>query len=117
MIIIVGVLYWLFFILVGNIGVQSFWTSLETSKGLSAFYPFTKGSEYGLSFFLWNIIMSILLQFSYGPYLQKYASMHKHKTVSRSYLLGLLFSQGRFYIILGIGVAALVVMGPKPPEH
>ena len=116
MIIIVGSLYWLFFVLIGDIGIQQFWTKLETAKGIHAFYPFAKGSEYGYTFFLWTTVMAILLQFSYGPYLQKYASMDKPKTVSRSYLLGMIFSQGRTYIILGIGVIAMVVVGSQVPE-
>lgn len=116
MIIIVGSLYWLFFVLVGDIGIQSFWTKLETTKGIHAFYPFAEGSEYGYTYFLWTTIMSILLQFSYGPYLQKYASMDKPKTASRSYLIGMLFSQGRTYIIIGIGVVAMVAVGSQVPE-
>jgi len=116
MIIIVGSLYWVFFLVLGKIGLQNFWSGLEKLKGLEGVYPFTVGSEYGVFYFVWMMTMSILLQFSYGPYLQKYASMDRPKTVSRSYLLGTLFSNGRTFIILGLGVAALVATGAKTPE-
>ena len=41
MIIIIGVLYWLFFVLVGKIGIQDYWAGLENTKGVKGFYPFT----------------------------------------------------------------------------
>jgi SSS family solute:Na+ symporter len=116
MIIIVGSLYWLFFVLVADLGVQNFWTKIELYKGLNGVYSFGEGSEYGIFYFLWLTIMSILLQFSYGPYLQKYASMDKPKTARRSYLIGMIFGQGRTYIIIGIGAAALAALGPDAPS-
>jgi len=116
MIIIVGALCCLFVLLVDNIGVQNFWTRVEETRGLRGFYPFAKGSEYGIFFFLWLVLMSILNQFSYGPYLQKYASMEKPKTVRRSFLIGSIFGSGRGYIILCLGAAALVVLGSNVPE-
>jgi len=115
MILIVGALYWLFIIIVDNIGVQEFWSGLEAAKGKAGVYPFTQGNEYGIFYFLWVLTMSILLQFSYGPYLQKYASMDKPKTASRSYMLGMLFSHGRTYIIMGFGIAAMVALGSAAP--
>jgi len=116
MILIVGSLYWVFLLLVDKIGLQNFWTGLENAKGREGVFPFGKDSEYGIFYFLWLTLMSVLLQFSYGPYLQKYASMDKPKTVSRSYLIGHIFGSGRTFIIMGIGVAALVVLGPAGPE-
>jgi SSS family solute:Na+ symporter len=116
MIIIVGALYWLFFVLIDDIGLNTFWTNIAQTKGLKGFYSFAPGSEYGVTFFLWMLIMSILLQFSYGPYLQKYASMDKPKTARLSYMIGMIFSNGRSYIILGLGVAALAVLGTSVPE-
>ena len=78
--------------------------------------PFAAGSEaYGWRWFIWLNVMTILLQFSYGPYLQQYASMDKPKTVSRSYLLGTIFGSGRSLMIFGLGVAAVAVMGTNPP--
>jgi len=117
MIIIMGVLYWLFCMLVYDMGLQAFWTGLETAKGKAGVYPCTgeKGS-YGVIWFLWLLIMSILLQFSYGPYLQKYASMDRPRTVRLSALLGGLFGSGRTFVILGLGVLALVSMGSHAPS-
>lgn len=116
MILIVVAVYGVFFLLIEKIGLQQFWSSLEESKGLSGFYPFTgEAGSYGTVWFSWLMLMSILLQFSYGPYLQKYASMDKPKTVSRSYLLGQIFGNGRTFVILGLGVAALAAMGPDMP--
>jgi len=115
-ILIMGVLCWLLFLLVGRIGLQNYWTGLEQAHGLSGFNPFASGGEsYGLTWFVWLNVMTILLQFSYGPYLQKYASMDKPKTVSRAFLLGGLFGSGRAFIILGLGVAALVALGKTVP--
>ena len=116
MIIIIGVLYVLFFMLVGRFGINHTWATIENHRGLEGFYSFAPGSEYGLSYFLWVMCMSILLQFSYGPYLQKYASMDKPKTARKSYLLGMVFSMGRTYIIMGLGVFALVYFGTDVPE-
>jgi len=116
MILIVGSLCWIFFIIIDNVGIQGFWTGLEDAKGIAGMYSFTKGHEYGMFYFLWMTIMSVLLQFSYGPYLQKYASMDKPKTVRRSYLVSMIFGNGRTYVIMGLGVAALVVLGTSVPE-
>lgn len=115
-ILIMGVLCWLLFLLIGRIGLQNYWTGLEQAHGLSGFNPFADGGEsYGLTWFVWLNVMTILLQCSYGPYLQKYASMDKPKTVSRAFLLGTIFGSGRAFIILGLGVAALVVVGKTVP--
>ncbi len=117
MIVIMVAIYWLFFYLVGDIGLQRLWTNLEETKGLSGFYPFAEdGDSYGFTWFAWLLTMTILLQFSYGPYLQKMASMDRPKTVSRAYLLGTVFSNGRTFVILGLGVCALAVLGEVPPE-
>lgn len=116
-IIIVGALYWLLFYLIGMSSMQEIWSGLERSKGLAGIYPFTgEEGSYGVMFWLWMCAMSILLQFSYGPYLQKYASMDKPKTVSRSYLLGYLFGNGRTFVILALGVVALVTLGTTQPD-
>ncbi len=116
MIIIMVSLYWLGFELIRKIGVQELWSSLETNHGLSAVYPFTgEAGGYNVIWFAWMILMSILLQFSYGPYLQKYAAMDRPKTVSLSYLVGSLFGSGRTFVIIGFGVAALAMMGPTQP--
>lgn len=115
-IIIMTALCWLLFMLVGQIGLQNFWTGLEKAHGIAGFNPFAEsGNSYGVTWFVWLSVMTILLQFSYGPYLQKYASMDKPKTASRSYLLGALFGSGRVFIILGLGVAAVGVIGKAPP--
>lgn len=116
MIVTMIAIYGTLFFVGERIGLQHFWSTLESSKGLTAFYPFTgEKDSYGMSWFLWMMIMTILLQVSYGPYLQKYASMDKPKTVARSYLFGSLFGNGRTFMIIGLGVAALVSIGPHPP--
>jgi SSS family solute:Na+ symporter len=116
MIIIMGTFYWLGFNLIQKIGLQELWSSLEQQHGLSAFYPFTgEDNGYSVVWFLWMILMSILLQFSFSPYLQKYAAMDKPKTASLSYLVGSLFGNGRTFVIMGLGVAALAMMGPTQP--
>ena len=117
MIIIMGALCWLFATLVSDTGLQNFWSGLETIKGKAGFYPFTgEKGNYSVIWFLWLILMSILLQFSYGPYLQKYASMDKPKTVRISTLFGMLFGTGRTFIIIGLGVFALIALGSATPE-
>lgn len=116
MIIIMGALYCLLFTVLGDVGIKGMWDSIAEHKGLAGFYSFAPGSDYGLFYFLWLILMSILLQFSYGPYLQKYASMDKPKTVSRSYMIGLIFSNGRMFVILAFGVAAMIALGPDIPQ-
>lgn len=116
MIIIMGTFYWLGYNLINEIGLQELWSSLERQHGLSAVYPFAgREGGYSIVWFLWMIIMSILLQFSYGPYLQKYASMDRPKTASLSYLVGSLFGNGRTFVIMALGVAALAMMGPDQP--
>lgn len=116
MIVIMVAIYWLFFYLIADLGVQRVWTSLEDAKGLAGFYPFAdEGEAYGVVWFAWLMTMSVLLQFSYGPYLQKYASMDRPKTASRSFLLSSLFSNGRTFVVLGLGVCALAALGEKPP--
>ena len=118
MIVIMGVIYWLGFELVAKIGLQETWSAMESAKGLDSVYPFAGGENaYGIIWFTWLLMMSILLQFSYGPYLQKYASMDKPKTVSMSYLVGSLFGNGRTFVILAFGVCALAVLGAEPPAE
>lgn len=114
MILIMGAITWLLWHAVGSIGLEVMWRNLEEDRGVAAFYSFAEGS-YGPLWFVWLMTMSILLQFSYGPYLQKYASLDKPKTVSRSYLLGSIFGNGRTFMIIGLGVVALSAMGPAPP--
>jgi len=116
MIITMGVLYWTCFLVVGRIGLQQLWTGLEIHKGAGGVNPFAGDSTaYGLTWFCWLMAMTILLQFSYGPYLQKIASMDRPKTVSRAYLLGSLFGNGRTFVVMGLGVAALAALGPAVP--
>ena len=117
MIIIMVALYWIFFLIIAKTGLQAYWTGMEQAKGASGFYPFSgEGDSYSVIWFLWMTVMSILLQFSYGPYLQKYASMDRPKTASRSYLWGTLFGNGRTFIILALGVAALGAIGSGIPS-
>jgi Na+/proline symporter len=117
MILIIGAITWLVLHLVAKTGLQNLWTNLENTRGLAAFYPFTgEAGSYGFVWFCWMMTMSILMQFSYGPYLQKYASMDKPKTVSRAYLLGTIFGNGRTFLIMGLGVAALAGMGTVVPQ-
>ena len=116
MIVIMVAIYWVWAYLLADLGLQNFWSTLEDQRGRAAFYAFAEGeNSYGWTWFLWQLAMTILLQFSYGPYLQKYASLDKPKTVSRSYMLSTIFGTGRTYVILGIGVCALVAMGTDPP--
>ncbi len=118
MILTLGALYALLFLVVHKTGLQTTWTALEQAKGLAGFYPFAgEDNSYGWVWFLWMMTMSILLQFSYGPYLQKYAAMDKPKTASRSYLFGALFGNGRTFAIMGLGVVAMAVLGPQVPDH
>jgi solute:Na+ symporter, SSS family len=114
MILIMGLMTWLLGHVLSVVGLQNMWSKLEAAHGRAAFYAFDSGS-YGVTWFLWLMAMTILLQFSYGPYLQKYASMDKPKTVSRSYLLGSIFGNGRTFLIMAFGVAALAVYGTSVP--
>ena len=117
-IIITLALTWLLFLVVGRMGVQHYWSGTEIVHGISGLNPFASGGNaYGWRWFLWLNVMTILLQFSYGPYLQQYASMDKPKTVSRAILIGGIFGSGRSFIILGIGVAAAAAMGLQAPAH
>jgi solute:Na+ symporter, SSS family len=98
-------------------GVQAMWSGLEQNLKLAGVNPFANSPDaYGIQFFLFLNVMTILLQFSYGPYLQQYASMDKPRTVSRSFLLGAIFGFGRSLIIFGLGVAALAAMGKAMPD-
>ncbi len=98
-------------------GLQAMWSGLEQNLKLAGVNPFANSPDaYGIQFFLFLNVMTILLQFSYGPYLQQYASMDKPRTVSRSYLLGAIFGFGRSLIIFGLGVAALAAMGKAMPD-
>ncbi len=116
MILTLGSLYVVLFVILARDGLQAPWSRLEDLMGVAAFNPFTiEGESYGWIWFLWLLTMSILLQFSYGPYLQKYAAMDRPRTASRSYFFGLLFGNGRTFVILSLGVLALVALGPKPP--
>ncbi len=116
MIVIMGAICWLMMHLISQSGLQAYWTNLEKNLGKAAFYPFTgTDGNYGILFFLWSTLMGILLQFSYGPYLQKYASMDKPKTVSRSYFLGAMFVSGRLFLVMGFGVATLASLGTTVP--
>jgi SSS family solute:Na+ symporter len=106
----------LLFLIVHKLGVQGYWSGLESARGLAGVHPFADSpGSYGVQWFIWLNVMTILLQFSYGPYLQKYAAMDKPKTVSRSYLLGQLVGGGKALIVFGIGVGAVAAMGSRPP--
>ncbi len=97
-------------------GIQSFWSGLETNLQSAGLNPFANNPDaYGWQWFSFLMLMTILLQFSYGPYLQQYASMDKPKTVSRSYLLGGIFGFGRGLLVFGLGVAAVAAMGTGIP--
>lgn len=97
-------------------GLQAMWSGLEEKLRLSGVNPFAGSPDaYGIQFFLFLNLMTILLQFSYGPYLQQYATMDKPRTVSRSYLLSAIFGFGRSLIIFGLGVAALAAIGKTMP--
>jgi len=99
-------------------GLQSYWSGLEKNLGAAGVNPFSDNPDaYGLQWFLFLNVMTILLQFSYGPYLQQYAAMDKPKTVSRSYLLSAIFGFGRGLIVFGLGVAAVSVIGKSQPAH
>jgi solute:Na+ symporter, SSS family len=97
-------------------GLRNFWTGLENNLGVAGFNPFADNPDaYGWQWFIFLNVMTILLQFSYGPYLQQYAAMDKPKTVSRSYLLGAIFGFGRGLIVFGLGVAACAALGKVAP--
>ena len=114
MIIIMGAIIGVVFFVVEHVGLQTIWSNLEKTKGLDGFYPFVaEGNSYGMIWFAWLLTMSILLQFSYGPYLQRYASMDKPRTASLSYLFGSFFGNGRTFLILFLGVGALAAMGTE----
>ena len=98
-------------------GLQATWTGLEHNLQLPGFNPFADNPDaYGVQWFLFLNVMTILLQFSYGPYLQQYASMDRPKTVSRSYLLSGIFGFGRALIIFGLGVATVAAIGRAQPS-
>jgi SSS family solute:Na+ symporter len=116
MVIIMGAICTVSLYLVAGMGLQGYWSNLERTLGLGGFYPFTGDDQsYGFIFFAWSTLMGILLQFSYGPYLQKYASMDRPKTVSRSYLLGVIFGSGRLFLVMGLGVVTLSALGTQQP--
>lgn len=97
-------------------GLQTVWTGMENHLHAAGVNPFVDNPDaYGWQWFIFLNVMTILLQFSYGPYLQQYAAMDKPKTVSRSYLLGAIFGFGRGLVIFGLGVAALAAFGKTPP--
>lgn len=113
MIITMAAVFSILFHMIQTIGLQTLWSRLEAERGLSGLHPFSgQGESYGFTWFAWMMTMSILLQFSYGPYLQRYASMDKPRTVSLSFFLGSLFGNGRTFVIMAWGVGALAVLGP-----
>ncbi len=112
MILIMGAIVAVLFHMVSHLGLQNMWTRLEEGRGLAGLYPFAEGGDsYGFVWFAWLTLMGILLQFSYGPYLQKYASMDKPRTVALSYLVGSIFGNGRTFLIIALGVGALAAWG------
>ena len=97
-------------------GLQNLWSGLENNLHTAGFNPFADNPDaYGWQWFIFLNVMTILLQFSYGPYLQQYAAMDKPKTVSRSYLLSAIFGFGRGLVIFGLGVAAVAALGKGAP--
>jgi solute:Na+ symporter, SSS family len=117
-IIIMSAMTALLYLIIHKMGLQAYWSGLERAHGLAGVHPFANSPEsYGIQWFLWLNVMTILLQFSYGPYLQKYAAMDKPKTVSRSYLLGQLIGGGKALIVFGVGVGAVAALGKTPPAH
>ena len=115
-ILIITVLTIVLFLAVDDVGLQNYWSRLETAHGAAGLNPFAAdAAAYGWQWFLWLNVMTILLQFSYGPYLQKYASMDKPRTVSLSYLLGQLLGVNKALIVIALGVGALAAVGPTIP--
>lgn len=97
-------------------GLQDMWTGLEQNLHAAGFNPFADNPDaYGWQWFIFLNLMTILLQFSYGPYLQQYAAMDKPKTVSRSYLLSAIFGFGRGLVVFGLGAAAVAALGRGVP--
>jgi SSS family solute:Na+ symporter len=117
---------WLFVHVVNSVGgdagfasgMQTVWTGMEGHLREASVNPFVNNADaYGWQWFIFLNVMTILLQFSYGPYLQQYAAMDKPKTVSRSYLLGAIFGFGRGLIVFGLGVAAVAALGKVAPAE
>ena len=99
-----------------QIGILVELTEVPEEAVEAGFNPFVDNPDaYGWQWFIFLNVMTILLQFSYGPYLQQYAAMDKPKTVSRSYLLGAIFGFGRGLVIFGLGVATVAALGKMPP--
>lgn len=112
MIITMGAVFAVLFHMINQIGLQTLWSRLEAERGMAGLNPFAAGGDsYGVIWFAWLLTMSILLQFSYGPYLQKIAAMDKPRTASLSYLIGSLFGNGRTFVIMAWGVGAMAVLG------
>jgi len=101
-------------VLINKVGINTIHTALQTNFGAAGYNPFAKGS-YGALFFLW-VIMGNIVGIVFAPQMQRIASTDSAKTARQMTLIGTIFSQGRTFMLLCWGIAALAVMGAVVPE-
>ena len=87
---------------------------LRTYRGEAAFNPFLAGS-YGPTFFLWVLLNTIFGYIAFAPTMQKIASTDNPRTAQLMTMIAEILNKGRLFMVMLLGVAAMVMLGPSVP--
>ena len=98
-----------------DIGFTGLHTAISENIGEKGFNPLL-GADYGFITILW-IAMSAIVGFpSFAPNMQKLASSESSRTAKMMTFYGTLFTLGRQFMIILIGIGALAYLGSTVPE-
>lgn len=88
---------------------------LHQHLGEAAYNPFSAGS-YGLTWVCWVLLLTTCNKLAFAPAVQKVASAESPETARKMELFQNIFGMGMRTFMLLMGIGALAVLGPTPPE-
>ena len=98
-----------------NIGPVNIHHALQTHLGDAAYNPFSEGS-YGLIWVCWIVLLTTCNKLAFAPAVQKLASSDSPETARKMELFQNIFGMGMRTFMLLMGIGALAMLGPTPPD-
>lgn len=98
-----------------QVGPAAIHDTLTTHLGDAAFNPFSVGS-YGLTWIAWVLLLTTCNKLAFAPAVQKVASAESPETARKMELFQNIFGMGMRTFMLLMGIGALAVLGPTPPD-
>lgn len=98
-----------------NIGPSHIHQALQSHLGEAAYNPFSAGS-YGLTWICWVLLLTTCNKLAFAPAVQKLASAESPETARKMELFQNIFGMGMRTFMLLMGIGALALLGPTPPE-